>query len=122
FRKSVWSLPNEIRKEPALTKQSHLDEERRLLYVGMTRARKQLTLTAIEKKGTRPSTFLKDDLLNSGLDSSVIKIIDHHKEKLAPDICLQKPRPFERTSRLDASGSGSADIKPLQLSYTQLST
>ena len=40
--------------------QGNLEEERRLLYVAMTRARKRLTLSYYDGLGMKPSRFLKE--------------------------------------------------------------
>ncbi len=55
-------LPEELTKEPPPTSASHLEEERRLMYVAMTRAKDGLFLTSAEDYGgktkKKPSRFL----------------------------------------------------------------
>ena len=61
-RKDMIDLPDEIIKETLPTGDSHLQEERRLFYVGMTRAKKYLFLTLAKNYGgvreKRPSGYI----------------------------------------------------------------
>jgi RecB family exonuclease len=43
----------------------HIQEERRLFYVAVTRSRNRLTLNTVEHKRCKPSTFLDDILLDA---------------------------------------------------------
>ena len=61
---------NYIRKD---TKKDFLDEERRLFYVGLTRAKKNVYLFVPKK---RPSSFIKELLKNYKNKIEVIKTID----------------------------------------------
>lgn len=99
--------------------QSHLSEERRLFYVGATRARERLYLTAAKiygdaKRAKKPSIFL-DEILN---------------RKVADDFSGKKS---DGSSRINftmnvAAPDDSLDIRDLKLnlaakvSYTQVST
>lgn len=61
-RKDAIDLPDEIIKETLPVGDSHLQEERRLFYVGMTRAKKYLFLTLAKNYGgvrdKRPSGYI----------------------------------------------------------------
>jgi len=62
-RKKVLEFPPELMKEALPEGDYHIQEERRLFYVAMTRARKRLTLTAVVNKRNKPSQFLDDILM-----------------------------------------------------------
>lgn len=53
-------FPLELMKEKLPEGDFHLQEERRLFYVAITRAKKKLFLTSVEKPYHRPSQFLKE--------------------------------------------------------------
>ena len=60
--KPVLEFPLELMKEERPSGDFHVQEERRLFYVALTRARKRLTLTTLINKRTKPSPFLDDFL------------------------------------------------------------
>lgn len=117
FQQPTWSIPEGLSREPALTKDSHREEERRLLYVAVTRAKRRLTLTTVDKKGTKPSLFISTDLKPLLQDPKIIqwsKIPERpaHEKLLAP-----APKPFGRSK---PSGISARSDKPLHLSFTQI--
>jgi DNA helicase II / ATP-dependent DNA helicase PcrA len=64
--------PRVLEFPPALMKEEQpaagsfqIQEERRLFYVAITRARKRLTLCTVENKRSKPSLFLDDILMNA---------------------------------------------------------
>ncbi|MBI4479913.1 MAG: ATP-dependent helicase [Acidobacteria bacterium] len=57
-RQPLIFLPDELLKGPLPKGDSHLDEERRLFYVGVTRAKRHLTLCTISNEKQRPSIFV----------------------------------------------------------------
>jgi DNA helicase-2/ATP-dependent DNA helicase PcrA len=59
-RTEVVVFPEELYKDEVPEGDVRLQEERRLFYVAMTRARERLYLYGVEKKGTRRSRFLKE--------------------------------------------------------------
>jgi len=62
-RSRVFEFPAALMKEGEPEEQFHIQEERRLFYVALTRAEKQLTLTTLtEKKGKIP-VFVEDILM-----------------------------------------------------------
>ena len=63
-RPPVFEFPPEMMKEEKPTGDFQVQEERRLFYVALTRARKQLTLTTVANQRKRPSPFLDDFLMN----------------------------------------------------------
>ena len=59
----VIAFPDELRKGPPIPPDIHLQEERRLFYVAMTRARERLYVSSVGAAGKKPSVFV-DDLLS----------------------------------------------------------
>ena len=61
-RGAVLEFPEALMKEELPRGDFHIQEERRLFYVAITRARERLTLTTVVHKRSRPSVFLEDIL------------------------------------------------------------
>jgi superfamily I DNA/RNA helicase/RecB family exonuclease len=61
-RRAVIEFPDELRKGPLPPKNIHLQEERRLFFVGLTRAQDRLYVSSVAAPGKKPSKFI-DDLL-----------------------------------------------------------
>jgi DNA helicase II / ATP-dependent DNA helicase PcrA len=77
-KKPVLEFPDDLMKEARPRGDFHIQEERRLFYVALTRARERLTLTAVvDNKRNKPSTFLDDIIENAALTRRDI-------ERLAP--------------------------------------
>ncbi len=60
FKKEAVPFPEELIKEKLPMGNFHIEEERRLLYVAMTRAQKRLFLSGVQKNYTKPSVFLTE--------------------------------------------------------------
>jgi DNA helicase-2/ATP-dependent DNA helicase PcrA len=60
----VFEFPTDLMKEEQPRGDFHIQEERRLFYVALTRARQQLTLSTIVNKRKKESPFLEDFLQN----------------------------------------------------------
>jgi len=63
-RRPVLEFPEKLMKEALPEGDYHIQEERRLFYVALTRARKRLTLSTIINQRAKPSLFLDDILLD----------------------------------------------------------
>jgi ATP-dependent DNA helicase UvrD/PcrA len=63
-QKPMIEFPDELRKGPVPPENLHLEEERRLFYVAMTRAREQLYVSGVSRKGKKASVFIEDLLSN----------------------------------------------------------
>jgi len=59
-RSPLISLPDELWKGPLLAGDFHIEEERRLFYVALTRARSTLTLCTVSNGRRKPSSFLME--------------------------------------------------------------
>src|SRR5579872_753845 len=64
-RPRVLEFPPELMKEEQPQGSFHIQEERRLFYVAVTRARNRLTLSTVEHKRSKPSPFLDDILMDA---------------------------------------------------------
>ncbi|MGD0908725.1 MAG: ATP-dependent DNA helicase [Candidatus Acidiferrales bacterium] len=73
----VLEFPPSLMKEEQPVGSFHIQEERRLFYVAVTRARHRLTLNTVENKRSKPSTFLDDILMDAQIKRRDI-------EQLAP--------------------------------------
>jgi DNA helicase-2/ATP-dependent DNA helicase PcrA len=61
----VLEFPPALMKEERPQGSFHIQEERRLFYVAVTRARNRLTLNTVEHKRSKPSPFLDDILMDA---------------------------------------------------------
>jgi DNA helicase-2/ATP-dependent DNA helicase PcrA len=96
----LLEFPAELMKEERPRGDFRIQEERRLFYVALTRARRQLTLSAIVNKRKKPSPFLEDILREPRIQRS-------DAQQLAPEVALP---PAE-----EAAGSAPADPAQAQL-------
>jgi DNA helicase-2/ATP-dependent DNA helicase PcrA len=63
-KKPVIEFPDALRKDPLAPPGVHLQEERRLFYVALTRARERLYVSSVGTPGQKPSLFIRDLLSN----------------------------------------------------------
>jgi DNA helicase-2/ATP-dependent DNA helicase PcrA len=74
-RPRVFEFPVELMKEGGPAEQFHIQEERRLFYVALTRAEERLTITTVtEKKGKVP-VFIEDILMEPALKRQDVRQI-----------------------------------------------
>ena len=81
----VLEFPPELMKEEQPQGSFHIQEERRLFYVAVTRARHRLTLNTVVNKRSKPSPFLDDILMEAQIKRRDV-------EQLAPTPA-NKPAP-----------------------------
>ncbi len=74
-RKPVIAFPDELRKAPAPPANIHLQEERRLFFVAMTRAKQRLCVSSVTT-GKKPSRFVDDLLSNPAVAARDIQVIE----------------------------------------------
>jgi superfamily I DNA/RNA helicase/RecB family exonuclease len=80
-RKVVFEFPPDLMKEEKPEGDFHIQEERRLFYVALTRAKQRLTLCTVVNKWKKPSVFLEDML-----EDRKVKTFD--AQQLAPKVAL----------------------------------
>jgi len=79
-RKDTIAFPEKLMKERLPSGDFHMEEERRLFYVAMTRAKELLYLSTIQKPRVKPSVFIdeameaKDDIECLHADASLKRI------------------------------------------------
>jgi ATP-dependent DNA helicase UvrD/PcrA len=82
----VLEFPHELMKEQLPSGDFHIQEERRLFYVALTRARERLTLTTVAAKRSKPSPFLDDILMAAAVQRADV-------QQLAPARVAESPEP-----------------------------
>ena len=88
-QKPVIEFPEALRKGPPPPANIHEQEERRLLYVGLTRAKDRLYVSSVTKPGKKPSVFISDLISNAAVearDMERIQISEAPAEALNPPL------------------------------------
>ncbi len=126
----VLEFPVELMKEEQPQGSFHIQEERRLFYVAVTRARQRLTLNTVENKRSKPSPFLDDILMEAQIKRRDIEqLAPTAVNAPAPVIAETELRLFdipERRARIGSRiGEWAASYRPpmpepLQLSATAI--
>jgi DNA helicase-2/ATP-dependent DNA helicase PcrA len=95
-RRPVIEFPDELRKGPQPPADIHLQEERRLFYVAMTRAEKRLYVSSVTKRGKSVSVFVDDLLSDPALRARDIERIE------VPDVPAGESQAITPPRRLTA--------------------
>jgi ATP-dependent DNA helicase UvrD/PcrA len=85
-RRVLLEFPAELMKEAKPEGDFRIQEERRLCYVALTRARRELALTAVVSARQKPSPFLEDVLSDAAIQR-------HDVEQIAPKVHLPPSEP-----------------------------
>jgi DNA helicase-2/ATP-dependent DNA helicase PcrA len=85
-KKPVIEFPDELRKGPEPPADIHLQEERRLFYVGTTRAEQRLYVSSVGKHGRKPSVFVEDLLSDPAVRARDVERIE------VPDVPPDEPK------------------------------
>ncbi|MFH1186773.1 MAG: ATP-dependent DNA helicase [Candidatus Levyibacteriota bacterium] len=117
-RKEIIPIPSEFIKEILPSGDFHIGEERRLFYVGMTRARDLLFMTASKyysegKRERKVSPFVYESLG----EKNIIKILEKDNSKDNRQLSLLN---WEQTAQIDIPVSSNISIN--YLSYSQIQT
>jgi ATP-dependent DNA helicase UvrD/PcrA len=109
-RKPVIEFPDELRKGPEPPRDIHLQEERRLFYVAMTRAEQRLLVSSVGRPGKKPSVFVDDLVSDPAVRARDIERIDVPERALseaaAPRPQSAAPPRAQRTLFPNAGDSG----------------
>jgi DNA helicase-2/ATP-dependent DNA helicase PcrA len=81
-RKDAIPFPDALNRDILPGEDFHIQEERRLCYVAMTRAIEKLYLCAVEKKGAKPSQFIRE-ISGNGEGDYVIEWVAISKSLIA---------------------------------------
>ncbi|MGH9450041.1 MAG: ATP-dependent helicase [Terriglobia bacterium] len=101
-RKPVIEFPLELRKGPQPPPDIHLQEERRLFFVALTRAQKRLYVSSVSKSGRQQSALIQDLLSDPVVRAHNLEIIDLPEIEGPAD--SEAPQPAA-TSRVNAPSS-----------------
>lgn len=75
-RKPVIEFPPELRNGPEPPRDIHLQEERRLFFVAMTRAKDRLYVSSVSKSDRQQSAFIQDLISDPAVRARDLEIID----------------------------------------------
>jgi DNA helicase-2/ATP-dependent DNA helicase PcrA len=93
-RPRLFEFPRELMREEQPQGSFHIQEERRLFYVAVTRARNRLTLNTVENKRSKPSPFLDDILMEPQIKRRDV-------EQISPPAKDARPIPVEAPTLFD---------------------
>ncbi|EKD99666.1 MAG: hypothetical protein ACD_22C00213G0001 [uncultured bacterium] len=115
-RKDQIEIPDELIKETLPMGDAHIQEERRLFYVGMTRAQKYLYLTAAKNYGGKRDKTISGYIGETGIkyneiSSEDVKKVNAQTGLFGKESGYREPKMTKIT-----------DFMPAFLSYTQISS
>jgi DNA helicase II / ATP-dependent DNA helicase PcrA len=84
-RRPKFEFPSELMKEEQPKEDFHIQEERRLFYVALTRAKRHLTLSTIVNRRKKPSPFLDDFLRNGTIQRRDVNQFEPKVSVLPPE-------------------------------------
>jgi DNA helicase II / ATP-dependent DNA helicase PcrA len=85
-RAPLFEFPDRLMKEELPEGDFHIQEERRLFYVALTRAQDRLTITSLTEKKGRVPVFIEDLLMDPAVNRRDL-------QQSAPKLKKQAPRP-----------------------------
>lgn len=121
-RKEAIELPDALVKEKVLEGNFHLEEERRLFYVAMTRAKDALFFTSAEDYGGARKRKLSRFLNELGIDKPEIASADAVGPFLESEIAEVeiKPTPYRLPKQLSFTQLRAFETCPLQYKFAHI--
>ena len=110
-RSPLFEFPVKLMKEELPSGQFHIQEERRLFYVALTRAEHRLTITTLSEKKGKVPTFVEDILMDPGV-----------KRKDVLQIAPKVPAPKSGTSADSTSGRANSSLFPASVAPPKIFT
>jgi DNA helicase-2/ATP-dependent DNA helicase PcrA len=83
-RRAVIEFPDELRKGPLPPKNIHMQEERRLFFVALTRAQDRLYVSSVAAPGKKPSKFIEDLLADPVVEARDIERVQVRERVVIP--------------------------------------
>jgi DNA helicase II / ATP-dependent DNA helicase PcrA len=113
-QKPVIEFPEALRKGPPPPANIHEQEERRLLYVGLTRAKDRLYISSVSKSGKKPSIFISDLTSNPAVEARDIERIGvpEATAPTVPPVANEAPRVTTPVPRPQGSLFGNNTNEP----------
>ncbi|HEY6943728.1 MAG TPA: ATP-dependent DNA helicase [Candidatus Acidoferrum sp.] len=99
-RPHVFEFPARLMKEGEPAEQFHIQEERRLFYVALTRTQERLTLTSLTEKKCKVPVFIEDILMDPVVRRRDVRQI------------MPKLSPVRENGPTKGSASGSGELFP----------
>jgi DNA helicase-2/ATP-dependent DNA helicase PcrA len=109
-RPRVFEFPERLMKEELPEGDFHIQEERRLFYVALTRAMDRLTVTTVTDKKGKISTFIEDMLMDPAVKRKDIIQIAPKLPEIVPAEDPEEPREESADSSLFHASAGPPKI------------
>jgi DNA helicase-2/ATP-dependent DNA helicase PcrA len=113
-RRAVIEFPDELRKGPLPPKNIHMQEERRLFFVALTRAQDRLYVSSVAAPGKKPSKLIDDMLADPVVAARDIERVQVKEQPVIPakagiqSIASAFPKVSGMDSRLRGDDTGAA--------------
>jgi DNA helicase-2/ATP-dependent DNA helicase PcrA len=113
-RRAVIEFPDELRKGPLPPQNIHMQEERRLFFVALTRAKDRLYVSSVAAPGKKPSKFIDDLLADRVVEARDIERLQAKEvtQLLAPVIQLPRAAEYSPQRRLFGEMAEAAGVHP----------
>ncbi len=121
-RPELISFPLELMKEKLPEGDFHLQEERRLFYVAITRAREELFLSTVEKPYHRPSGFLREIGFGSEYKFNDLEIVESEEDAFSYEFRHRLGSNLEAQNSYVLLKEKDYIPKNFRLSFTQIDT